>query len=223
VKAAQQIALLADKLRDVSAMGLYFAQTPYDQEHYHQVQEVAMAMLALAVGETVADLEPLRATVFARPTPLAVGDGAVIDPVGRILLVRRADNGKWAMPGGALEVGETPSEGVVREVKEETGVSCRPIALVGVFDSRLCGTVSRHHLYHFVFLCEPIAGTEAELPSHDFEVLETAWFREEELPADIDPGHVTRIPEAFRIWREEGQAFFDHHHLRSPPPIAGSG
>jgi ADP-ribose pyrophosphatase YjhB (NUDIX family) len=82
-----------------------------------------------------------------------VGDGAVIDPDGRLLMDRRADNGMWAMPGGALEVGETPAEGVVWEVLEETGVHCRPVAMVGVFDSRLCGTESRHHLYHFVFLC----------------------------------------------------------------------
>ena len=45
--------------------------------------------------------------------------------------------------------------------------------------------------------------------SHTHEVLETGWFAEDELPTVIDPGHVGRIPEAFRAWRRQGGAFFD--------------
>jgi len=168
-----------------------------------------MGMLAAATGEPVEELELLRATIFSRPTPLSVGDAAVIDDEGRILLVRRADNQKWAMPGGALEVGETPAEGVVREALEETGVESRPVALVGVFDSRLCGTSSRHHLYQFVFLCRPLDGQEMGEASHAHEVLDAQWFAEDALPGEIDPGHVSRIPAAFRIWRGEMSAFFD--------------
>ena len=72
-----------------------------------EITDDTMAMLALATGETLAEMEPLRAPVFSRPTPFTVGDAAVIDDDGRILLIRRADNGRWAMPGGALEVGST--------------------------------------------------------------------------------------------------------------------
>jgi ADP-ribose pyrophosphatase YjhB (NUDIX family) len=209
MKPAEQIAAWADRLRDISALGLHFAGNPYDGERYQVVQSIAMAMLALATDEPLEQLEPLRAPIFSRPTPLAVGDAAVIDDAGRILLVQRADNGKWAMPGGALEVGETPAEGVVREALEETGVCCRAVALVGVFDSRLCGTISRYHLYQLVFLCKPLDGEEAGAPSHANEVLDKGWFTEDALPEDIDPGHVSRIPEAFRVWRKEGGAFFD--------------
>jgi ADP-ribose pyrophosphatase YjhB (NUDIX family) len=209
MKPSLQIALWADRLRDVSAMGLLFTKNIHDQEAFRAVQSIAMEMLALATGESLEQIEPLRAPIFARPTPLAVGDAAVIDAQGRMLLIRRADNAKWAMPGGALEVGETPAEGVVREVLEETGVRCRAVALVGVFDSRLCGTLSRHHLYHFVFLCEPLTDEAIGEPSHAVEVLDVGWFSEDQLPEDIDPGHVTRIPEAFRVWRGDKQAFFD--------------
>ena len=155
---AEQIAAWADKLRDISAMGLHFSKNIHDEGAFRAVQTVAMEMMALATGESLEQMEPLRATVFARPTPMAVGDAAVIDDEGRILLIRRADNAKWAMPGGALDVGETPAQGVEREALEETGVHCRAVSLVGVFDSRLCGTVSRHHLYQFVFLCKPLTG-----------------------------------------------------------------
>jgi len=209
MRPTQQITLWADRLRDVSAMGLLFTKNIHDQEAFRTVQTIAMEMLALATGESLQQLEPLRAPVFARPTPLAVGDAAVIDDQGRLLLIRRADNAKWAMPGGALEVGEKPAEGVVREALEETGVHCRAVALVGVFDSRLCGTVSRHHLYHFVFLCAPLPDESVGEPSHALEVLDVGWFPEDGLPEDIDPGHVMRIPEAFRVWRGDARAFFD--------------
>jgi 8-oxo-dGTP pyrophosphatase MutT (NUDIX family) len=205
---AEQIALWADKLRDVSAMGLLFSKNVHDELAFRAVQTIAMEMLAFAVGEPWEQIEPLRASVFSSPTPFAGGDAAIIDDAGRILLIQRADNGKWAMPGGALEVGETPAEGVMREALEETGIHCRVVSLVGVFDSRLCGTPSRHHLYQFVFLCKP-SDKQTGRPSHAIEVLGARWFSEKELPADVDPGHKSRIPQAFRVWHGDSRVFFD--------------
>jgi ADP-ribose pyrophosphatase YjhB (NUDIX family) len=194
-----------------------FTKDSYDRERYRTLQDIAMSMMALATGERLEQLEPLRATIFSRPTPLAVGGAAVIDAKGRILLIRRADNRRWAMPGGALEVGEAPAEGVLREVLEETGVRCRPVALVGIFDSRRCGTPSRHHMYHISFLCEPLPGVEPETPSHRHEVLDSRWFAEDDLPPDLDPGHISRIPVAYRVWHGHPSAFFD------PPTVEQDG
>lgn len=206
---AQRIALWADKLRDMAAAGLHYADNMYDAERYEALRTLAIEMLAFAVGEAPAEIEPLRATALTHITPFSCGDAAIIDDEGRILLIRRADNRRWAMPGGALEVGETPAEGAAREALEETGVRCEPVALVGVFDSRLCGSASRHHLYMFVFLCRPIPGAPRVEPTHGHEVLEARWFAEDALPDDIDQGHVTRIPVAFRVWRGEQAAHFD--------------
>lgn len=207
---AQQLALWADKLRDISAMGGFFAKSSYDQANYETIQTIAMEMMALATGGTLAEMEPLRAPVFARPTPITVGDAAVIDAHGRILLVRRADNGKWAMPGGAIEVGETPAAGVVREALEETGVKAEALALVGIHDSRLCGSLTRHHLFHLTFLCQLVEGDgRFQDASHAHEVLDVAWFAANDLPSDLDPGHASRIPEAFRVWGGDQRAYFD--------------
>lgn len=206
---AQKLALWADKLRDISAMGLHFAHNRYDKDNYRNIQTVSMEMLALATDGALADMEPLRAPVFARPTPITVGDGAVIDENGRILLIQRADNGQWAMPGGALEVGETPATGVVREIREETAVESTPVALIGVHDSRLCGTQSRHHLYHLLFLCRPLRIGAPQTASHAEEVLAVDWFAENDLPQNLDEGHKTRLPEAFRVWRGDPRAYFD--------------
>ncbi len=207
---AQKLAMCADILRDCAALGLHFAANPYEQTRWQRTQDVVLELLALASARPLEEIEPLRAKLFVQPSPFAVGDGAVIDDAGRILLIRRADNGLWAMPGGGLEVGETPAQGVVREVLEETGVACEPVALVGVYDSRYCGTPSFYQLYQFSFLCRPLSATTMISPaSHAHEVKEVQWFPGHELPEDIDPSHSKRIPEAFRVWHGDNRAFFD--------------
>ncbi|MFX0065232.1 MAG: NUDIX hydrolase N-terminal domain-containing protein [Candidatus Hermodarchaeota archaeon] len=206
---AEQIALWADKLRDISALGLHFSKNMYDLEHYQSIQDIAMAMLAFATNESVSQLEPIRAPIFSRPTPLVGGDAAIINETGKILLIQRADNKKWAMPGGLFEVGETPAEGVIRETFEETGVRCRAVALIGVFDSRFWGTSFPQHMYQFMFLCTPLSVGKTSEPPHKHEVLDIGWFGERDLPVNIDPGHISRIPEAYRVWRGDERSFFD--------------
>ena len=193
---AEQIARWADQLRDLSAMGLKYAADPYDQERYVVIQNIVVEMLAVATLDTVDSLEPLRETVLARVSPTAAGTAAVIDAEDRILLMRRSDNGLWNMPGGVLEVGESPADGAVRETLEETGVHCRPIALVGVYDSNVWDIGKPQQIYKFTFLCQP-TGEPNSIPSHAHESLEVGWFKRDELPVDLYVGHVQRVADAF--------------------------
>ncbi len=207
---AQRLAFLSDILRDCSARGLYFSSNIYDRDNYQKIQEVAVELLALATAQPLSEIEPLKATIFSRPSPIPVSDAAVINKAGSILLIRRADNSLWAMPGGGLEVGESPAQGATREVLEETGISCEPISFVGVYDSRLFGTASRHHLYHFLFLCRPLDYVDKiDTPSHVHEVLEMDWFPEDALPDNIDSSHAYRILEAFRMLHGDNRTYFD--------------
>jgi ADP-ribose pyrophosphatase YjhB (NUDIX family) len=65
---------------------------------------------------------------------LVVGSSAVVvDDEGRILLQRRSDSGSWALPGGAMDIGETFAQSAVREVKEETGFDVRIERIVGIY------------------------------------------------------------------------------------------
>jgi ADP-ribose pyrophosphatase YjhB (NUDIX family) len=60
-------------------------------------------------------------------------NAVVISEAGEILLIRRTDNGNWALPGGVLEIGESVSEAAVREVREETGIVCEITGLSGIY------------------------------------------------------------------------------------------
>jgi len=66
----------------------------------------------------------------------------VTDVQGRILLIRRTDNGNWAVPGGAIDLGESMVQAAVRETVEETGIHCEITGLVGVY-------TDPKHLIHY--------------------------------------------------------------------------
>lgn len=57
----------------------------------------------------------------------------VRDGDGRILLIRRTDNGNWALPGGAIDLGESMADAAVRETPEETGITCQVVGLDGIY------------------------------------------------------------------------------------------
>src|SRR3954471_20780887 len=59
----------------------------------------------------------------------------VLNEQGELLLIRRTDNDNWAMPGGAMDIGETIAEAGVRETREETGIDCEIVRLVGASTS----------------------------------------------------------------------------------------
>jgi ADP-ribose pyrophosphatase YjhB (NUDIX family) len=57
----------------------------------------------------------------------------VVNDAGQILLIRRSDNGNWALPGGAVEIGETLAQAAVRETREESGVDCEIAGVSGIY------------------------------------------------------------------------------------------
>lgn len=69
-----------------------------------------------------------------QPNSLVVGVTALVqDDAGRVLMIERADNGMWALPGGGQDVGETTPAAAVREVREETGITVTITGLVGIY------------------------------------------------------------------------------------------
>ncbi len=183
-------------LLSLARQGLHFSDNPYDRDRYTRLLTIAAEMRAAVEGSDVREVEAAFRESIGPLAPIPVVDAAVFDDVGRILLVQRRDDGLWAMPGGAIEVGETPAEGACRETLEETGVVVRARALAGVYDSRFCGTRSTWQLYQFVFVCAPVSGEPR--PSH--ETLDARWFDPDALPP-LSPGHPSRVADAVAFHR----------------------
>jgi ADP-ribose pyrophosphatase YjhB (NUDIX family) len=57
----------------------------------------------------------------------------VVNEAGDVLMIRRSDNDNWAVPGGAIDLGESMVQAAVRETREETGIECEITGLVGIY------------------------------------------------------------------------------------------
>jgi 8-oxo-dGTP pyrophosphatase MutT (NUDIX family) len=150
-------------------------------------------------------LRDVRARVGHRLLLLPGVAGVVRDVDGRVLFIRRADNGRWGLPAGAIDPGETPAEAVAREVREETGLDVLPTRVTGVFGGvgfRVTyenGDVAEYTVV--VFECECIGGT---LRAVDGEAVEFRYF----APNDIPDIQVAYPRELFERGRESLPAMF---------------
>lgn len=111
-----------------------------------------------------------------------VGVGGVVVRRGRVLLIRRGNEplkGAWSIPGGLLELGEELTEGVRRELKEETGLEVEPLEVLAVFD-RIFRDGPRVR-YHYVIVDYACRWKRGRLrPASD--VLDARWVRRQDLP-----------------------------------------
>jgi 8-oxo-dGTP diphosphatase len=96
------------------------------------------------------------------PSHPVVGVGAVVIDGGRVLLVKRGKEplrGRWLIPGGTVELGESLTDAIVREVREETGLTVRPGEVVLVFDRiDRDGEDIRYHYVIVDYVCELVGG-----------------------------------------------------------------
>ena len=197
--------MLADELRVLATVGLRWTKDdPYNTDRYERVRAASARLFAFADTRSADEIERELFTQLTHIAPAPCGDAAIVDDDSRILLIQRADDQLWAMPGGAFEMGETAAEGVAREAREEAGVEVEVTDLVGVYDSRFCGSRASIQLYQFVFLCRPAQEVEQTTPH---EVLDVAWFSESTLPP-LSPGHTLRVPHVFAYLRER-RPYFD--------------
>jgi 8-oxo-dGTP diphosphatase len=111
---------------------------------------------------------------------------AIINEGGKVLAIRRRDNSHWEPPGGVLDPHETIPEGLLREVREETGLEIEPEALTGVYKNVVRGIVA------LVFRCRAL---NEPLPSTT-EAAEIRWFDPTELSSQMDEAYAIRMLDA---------------------------
>ncbi len=110
----------------------------------------------------------------------------IFDESDRVLLCHRRDMDRWNLPGGGVESGEIPTEAVIREVREETGLDVEIEKLSGIY-----GKQYKDELV-FTFICRTVAG---ELTPTS-ESSDNQFFAIDSIPANTIPKHIERINDA---------------------------
>jgi ADP-ribose pyrophosphatase YjhB (NUDIX family) len=195
----QQLYLIADEMRGMATLSRTFSTNIYETERAHRMMELAAEVAALAEGEPVEEVRALfEAEPWHRASPALGVDAAVFDADGRVLMIQRRDNERWALPGGIAEIGSTPAEAVLKELWEEAGLRGTVVRLLGLFDNHRWPGWSKVHMWHLVFLIECPDLT----PAPGIESLDAQFFPPDALPSELHSSHGPRLAAVVAAWRD---------------------
>lgn len=189
----------AQQLQAIAQNGFTYCENPYDLERYRQVRQIAAEIMA-----THANVEPsFVCKLFEREEGYAtpkVDVRAAVFQDDKILLVKEREDGCWTLPGGWVDVGESPSEAIVREVYEESGYQTKVVKLLALYDRnhpRHEHPPMRHHVYKLFFQCEIMGGA----PTENFETTEVGFFAAQQIPqlslTRVVPSQISRLFEHY--------------------------
>ncbi|MDW6005114.1 NUDIX hydrolase [Vibrio mangrovi] len=167
------------QLQAISQAGLTYSKDKFDIERFQQLGDISHQMFSHLSDAPVEQISAVFFPESGYPTPKIDLRAAVIQD-GKILLVREREDDCWTMPGGWGDVCETPKQGVVREVEEESGFIVASPRLYAVKDRAVhpYQPLFPFHIYKMFFLCELIDGEATE----NIEISEIDFFSPHNLP-----------------------------------------
>jgi ADP-ribose pyrophosphatase YjhB (NUDIX family) len=166
-RVASQWVEWARELVTMAQTGLTYSKDAFDIARYVRVRDIAVAMFAAGSKTEFATIAGIFDAETGHATP-KVDVRAFVLLNGALLLVRERAEGRWSLPGGWADVGETPREAVEREVAEESGYEVRATRLLAVYDKRLHNHPPQpFYIYKLFFACELIGGTPVQTDETD--------------------------------------------------------
>lgn len=188
----------AKQIQAISQTGKTYSTGKYDLQRYDRLAHIANEMIARLADAPLERVENFFVPEQGYPTPKVDLRAGIFKNDG-ILLVKERSDGKWTLPGGWADVCESPSQGIIREVAEESGYLVDQVRLVAVKDRSLHPYKPQYpnHLYKMFFLCR-LAGGE---PKENIEISKIGFFRLEGLP----------VLSESRILKEDIEMLFRFH------------
>ena len=175
----EDINLIAQRIQAIAQSGLTYSPGVFDRERYEALRKIAYDMLAAGFNLSPEAFANMHLSDDGYATP-KTDVRAIVLRDGKLLMVQESDDGLWSLPGGWVDVGDSPSTAIRREVLEETGLNVKVTKLLGIWDRNLHGHPPYPwHVYKTLFLCEELGG-ELQI-SH--ESLDIGFFDIDNLPA----------------------------------------
>ncbi len=167
----------AVELQSLAQTGLTYSKDPYDRERFTRIREISAEILAHQTDLPYLKAESLFCSETGYQTPKLDSRAAIIQD-GKILLVKEND-GRWAMPGGWVDVDLSIRENTLKEAYEEAGVYVIPSRIVAVQDAeRHCSLHYIHKVCKIFVLCSLLGGQFRS----NIETVTSDWFSPDALP-----------------------------------------
>ncbi|UOY09207.1 NUDIX hydrolase [Muricauda sp. SCSIO 64092] len=167
------------RIKAIAETGLVYAADAYDKERYEELREIGLKLMAYLSQEPFTKLNGFFLPQLDYPTPKVDVRGFVLNESDELLMAQERVDGKWTIPGGWADVGNTPTEVAVKEIREETGLDAEIVRLLAVYDKqRHKHPPEPHYIYKLIFLCRVNGG---ELKA-GFDMQGVGWFSLDNLP-----------------------------------------
>lgn len=168
----------AKRIQALSQSGLAFSNDIYDIERYEELREISIEIMRDHTELEMNKIRDLFTSETGYQTPKVDVRGVVFKN-NQILMVRENIDDKWSLPGGFCDIGLSPSENVVKEIKEESGFDVLPIRLIALMDkNKHPHPPEAYHYYKIFILCEIMGGK----PTLGIETNSINFFSEHNLP-----------------------------------------
>jgi len=167
----------AVELQALAQAGLTYGKDVYDLERYTRIREIAAEIIAHQADMSLENVQQLFCNETGYQTP-KLDTRAAIFQGDKILLVKER-NGRWALPGGWVDINVSVKENTIKEVKEEAGLDVTADLIIAVQDREKHNLpVYAHKVCKVFVLCSVLGGAF----SHNSETTESDYFALEALP-----------------------------------------
>ncbi|WP_439181486.1 NUDIX hydrolase N-terminal domain-containing protein [Carboxylicivirga taeanensis] len=167
------------KIKALAEIGLVYAQNGYEVERNQELINISKELIAAIAQQPVKVFDSFDFPPKEYPTPKVDVRALILNDKDEILMAKEKMDGRWSIPGGWADIGHSPSEVVLKEVKEETGLIASTERVLAIYDKRCHPHPPQPwYVYKIMFLCKVKGG---ELRGN-FDIEEAGWFAVDNLP-----------------------------------------
>ncbi len=197
----------AREIQALAQTGLTFAANHFEVKRNKRLIEISAEIIAEHTDKKYGEIEKVLMEQPGYATPKVDVRAAVVRD-NKLLLVKEISDGKWAMPGGWMDVGDMPAEAAEREAKEESGFIVKAKKLIGAFDANRSGRpLEFFHAVKLIYLCDLLGGKAS--PSD--ETSDVQFFALDKIPElSINRTNAKHIREIIRhLENPDRKTFFE--------------
>lgn len=184
----KELITLAQRINAQAQNGLVYSDNNYDTDRYEDLLDISHSIIALLTNNELKKVTESCLVEKEYVTPKVDIRAVTFNEKNQILLVKEKADGFWSIPGGWADIGFSPSEIAIKEVKEETGLDVKAIKLLAILDKKKHNhPPALHYVYKIFIQCEIIGGDLRTA----FDILDVGFFSKDEIP-ELSEERVTK-------------------------------